>query len=233
MKEMLLRLVDFETTGTPPDAAICEVGFRDVLFKDGEAKIDRGFGMLVNPGRPIPPEAMAVHHIRDHEVKFAPPVDRGFRLLMDDTPDIFVAHNASFEREFFAGGSIPWICTLKAARRVWPEAPGHSNGVLRYWLDCDSAADFDDALAMPPHRAAPDAYVTAHILVELLKVATIEEMIAWTAEPSLLPKINFGKHRGKKWTEVPRDYLEWILRQEMDEDTKHTARHYLNGGEAP
>jgi exodeoxyribonuclease X len=50
----------------------------------------------------------------------------------------------------------------------------------------------------------------------------------WTNEPVLLPKVTFGKHRGQAWTDVPVDYLQWILRQQdMNENVVHTARHHL------
>ena len=44
------------------------------------------------------------------------------------------AHNADFETKFFEP-MLPVICTYKAALRVWPDAPSHSNGALRYWLE--------------------------------------------------------------------------------------------------
>jgi hypothetical protein len=63
------------------------------------------------------------------------------------------------------------------------------------------------------------AYVTAYILMELLKVASVDEMIGWAQEPRLLPFIPFGKHRGLKWAEAPIDYLQWIISQDdMDPD---------------
>ncbi len=43
------------------------------------------------------------------------------------------------------------------AMHVWPDAPRHSNQVLRYWRNLV----LDNALAMLPHRAGPDAWVTA------------------------------------------------------------------------
>ena len=52
------------------------------------------------------------------------------------------------------------------ALRVWPEAPRHSNQVLRYWR----GMRLDHARAMPPHRAGPDAWVTAHILADLAQL---------------------------------------------------------------
>ena len=217
---MLLRVVDLETTGLPPDAAPCEIGWCDVI----DGVVGEQGGMLVNPKRPISIEAMAVHHIRDHEVAGAPPIDIGFRRLMEGKPEIFVAHNAEFERTFFAGGETPWICTLKAARRLWPDAPRHTNSVLRYYLELD----IDEERAMPPHRAAPDAYVTAHILAKALALASVEDMIEWTKQPSLLPRCNFGQHNGKAWDEVPTSYLVWMAGNDgMDADKRYTARYHL------
>lgn len=217
---MLLRVVDLETTGLPPDAAPCEIGWCDVI----DGVVGEQGDMLVNPKRPISIEAMAVHHIRDHEVADAPPIDLGFRRLMEGKPDVFVAHNAAFEQEFFAGGETPWICTLKVGRRLWPDAPRHTNSVLRYYLELD----LDEERAMPPHRAAPDAYVTAHILAQALRLASIEDMIKWTSRPSLLPRCNFGQHSGKSWEEVPTSYLTWMAGNEgMDSDKRYTARYHL------
>jgi exodeoxyribonuclease X len=217
---MLLRVIDFESTGLPPDAAIVEVGWCDVI----DGVVGEQGSMLVNPKRPIGIEAMAVHHIRDHEVAHAPAIDLGFRRLMQGSPDVFVAHNAEFEEHFFSGGGRPWICTLKVARRLWPDAPRHTNSVLRYYLELD----LDEERAMPPHRAAPDAYVTAHILAKALPLASIDDMVKWTKQPSLLPRCTFGQHSGKTWDEVPTNYLTWMAGNEgMDSDKRYTARHHL------
>lgn len=218
---MLIRVIDFETTGMPPDAAVCEVGWSDV----GEGQDVEGFqSFLCNPGRPMPPEARAVHHLSDDMVAGGMHPTSAFGLMMDGA-DVFCAHNAAFEREFFAGGDQPWICTLEVARRLWPDCPSHSNQCLRYWL----GLELEDALAMPPHRAGPDAYVTACILREAMKIASVTDMIAWTDQPSLLPRITFGKHRGAAWSDVPLDYLEWLaLKSDMDADTKFTAKHWID-----
>ncbi|WP_210340499.1 exonuclease domain-containing protein [Bradyrhizobium sp. CCBAU 51753] len=208
----------------PPEAALCEIGYCDVDTSDGD-KIGQPVGMLVNPNRPMPPEARAIHHISDRDLVDAPSIDTGLITLNHPSVDVFVAHNMAFEREFFTGGAKNWICTLKVGRRLWPECPSHSNQCLRYYL----GIELDDALAMPPHRAAPDAYVTAHILVEAFKAgASLADMIVWSAGPSLLPRVTFGKHRGQAWKDLPGDYLDWIVRKsDMDADTKFTARHHL------
>lgn len=39
----------------------------------------------------------------------------------------------------------------------------------------------------------------------------------------------FGKHKGTLWSQVPRDYLDWVVNKSdfTDEDVLYTARHYL------
>ena len=116
------------------------------------------------------------------------------------------------------------ICTYRCALRVWPEAPAHGNQALRYWL---KPKGLNAKIANLSHRALPDAYVTALILCELLNQATVENLIAWTTEPALLPRITFGRHRGSSWSEVPQDYFGWIVdRSDLGEDVKFTASHH-------
>lgn len=220
---MLVRIIDFETTGIPPDACIVEIGVCDLWITDEETTIDPPRSILVDPGRSIPVEARAIHHISDEDVLGAP---KAHEILADLLANVhvFAAHHSKFEKALFDGGDLPWVCSLKVARRLWPDCPSHSNQCLRYWLNLD----LDPALAMPPHRAGPDAFVTANILRRALDEATVDQMIEWTKQPSLLPRVTFGKHRGKGWHEVDDGYLEWILRQtDMDADVVFTARHHL------
>jgi exodeoxyribonuclease X len=220
---MIIRVLDLETTGlAPPDAAVCEVGWTDMQVTYPDTSIDATVFHLCNPGRPIPPQAMAVHHITDADVAEAASPTEAFRKLMDGA-DVFAAHKASFEQQFFEGGDKPWICTWKVAIKMAPRAPGHTNQVLRYWLNLA----VDPVLAAPPHRAGPDSYVTAHLLARMLTKMSPEEMIAISAEPAVLPYFLFGKHAMKPIEEVPADYLEWCLRQDMDADVKHTCRYHL------
>lgn len=227
---MRVRILDVETTGIPTETethALVEIGTCDLVQSPSGWRVDAPVATLVNPGRPIPIEAMAVHHIRDADLAGAPSPDRVLLSLADGATH-FCAHNIDFERKFYGGGQLQWICTFKSALRVWPEAPGHSNQVLRYFLDIDAHDDFDPERAAPPHRAGPDAYVTAFILRELIDQAPIEDLVKWSSGPALLAKVGFGKHRGKRWSEVPIDYLQWIIKSDMDDrDVRATAKHYL------
>lgn len=232
---MLLRVTDFETTGLAGEGKICQVGWTDVhVPESGRPEIGFPFQMFVDPGHAIPPAMRAIHHIRDRDVLGAPSVDVGLEALKAPNgrgdPDIFVAHNAKFEREFAPNIDGPWICTRKVAMRIWPDAPNHQNQCLRYWLNVDEDPDFEGWNAMPPHRAGPDTYVTAFVLRRALEKATPEQMVEWSNQPSLLPgAIHFGKHKGTPWSQLPTDYVDWMLKQQdMDEDVRFTARYWLN-----
>ncbi|KQO57583.1 hypothetical protein ASF24_17110 [Methylobacterium sp. Leaf86] len=69
--------------------------------------------------------------------------------------------------------------------------------------------------------------MTAYILREMLKVAPLDDLVDISSQPALLPKCNFGKHRGTPWADVPSDYLRWASGQQMDEDVAFTVRHHL------
>lgn len=227
-----IRVVDLETTGTTAtDAAPVEIGAIDVIESacgSWAIDLDSKRDQLCNPSRKIPPEVSAIHHIIDSDVEGKPfwPKAIADCAGTDDemfAPAIFCAHNARFERQWFTDEVTrdrPWICTYKCALRIWPDAPSHSNQALRYWLD---PAGLDREIASVAHRAFPDAYVTAFILLELLKVESAATLIEISSGPALLSRVGFGKHFGKAWTEVDTSYLNWVIGQDFDEDVIYTA----------
>lgn len=183
-------------------------------------------------GGPITPRARAIHHIADSDVaqynEFSAP--DWIKLVADEDVDYYAAHNMTFDRaqiERAVGPTEkPWICTLKCARVAWPDAPAFGNQVLRYWRGIEKVVEPAD---LYPHRALYDAQVTSWLLIDLIAAfdGDLERMVKVSSEPSLLQKITFGKHRGKLWSEVPRDYLSWVLKQDFDEDVQLTARRWL------
>ena len=70
LKDALFAIIDTETTGTDENAELLEV-CAHVYGKLG-TELVTSYYSLVRPTRPIPPEAMGVHHIIDEEVAEAP-----------------------------------------------------------------------------------------------------------------------------------------------------------------
>lgn len=220
--------IDFETTGI--DAKTCEVCEVAVYSPDWF------HSTLVKPSIPIPPETSAVHHITDEDVKDAPDwfnasmfVTDLLREIPGEPLPVLVAHNAEYEKTIvnkFLTYPILWICTYKCALRVWPDAPSHKNEVLRYFLKLGTSRGRSGKNAA--HSALHDAQVTYQLLTELLKHATLEELIQWTDEPARLPRMPMGKHIGETWDKVPAPYLKWITQQaDMRTDVKQCAEAEL------
>lgn len=232
----VLRVIDFETTGMEPPAEVVEVGYCDLTqLDDGTWWVEKPESWLCGVTA-IPPEVRAVHHISLDDVDGCIPFDRGPLFAGSPVPAALVAHNMEFEARFLGEHGLPTICTLKAALRIWPEAPGHSNSVLRYWLEDRGLLHLEHEKAMPPHRAGPDAYVTAHILKALFAAgATGKDMVAWTKKPRLLPCCPIGDPwRGKPWAEVDEGFVRWITTKAgMDPDIVWNARRELERRRGP
>lgn len=229
---MIVRVIDFETTGVEPPCHPVEVAAIDL---DTERRRFTIVGSTrIKPPIPIPPDARAIHHISDAEVENAPTLAEVLPRYLDTVgiEDIaaLAAHNMNFDGQFIGEPIHSPVCTLRCSYVLFPDAPSYANAALVYWLqDQGKAAGFDPTIAGTTHRAWGDAYTTACLLREMLTLRSLDELIEMTEHPVLLPKLTFGKHKGLRYEDAPLDYLQWMLRQpDMDADRLFTARHYLD-----
>ena len=163
---------DVETTGmSPAGDRIVELAALRVDCDGSE----REFHTLINPGRSIPPDVIAVHHITDEMVQGAPHfaiVGREFLNFAEDST--LVAHNAHFDLSFLqeslARTGLPlWknktMDSLRLIRTTHPGLPSYSlqNLRARFRLDSDSS--------MQAHRAAADVEWTTQLLEIALTAA--------------------------------------------------------------
>lgn len=208
LKDQVYSIIDTETTGTDPSVdRVVEVGIVKLHWPDIYTALDE----FVNPDMPIPPVASAVHHITDSMVRMSPMMDELMPRIHGVTDStVYVAHHAKFDSSFLPLGGR-WLCTYRLARHLWPEAPGHSNQVLRYWMGLD----------LPPlntHRAKDDADVTVLILMKAidkyLSLGHEDDVLAfldYADSPIEVNVMPFGKHKGLPLKEMPRSYMEWAL----------------------
>ncbi|AZI52013.1 exodeoxyribonuclease X [Pantoea agglomerans] len=217
----ILRVIDTETTSF--EGGICELASVDII----NGQICNPMSDFVKPPEPITVGAMAVHHITDAMVADAPPIDDVVDRYLGAS--VYVAHNAAFDRPKLPQINAPWICTLKLARKLFPELESHSNQYLRYHF----MLDVDVPENLHAHRALYDCYVTAALLIRLNRDVkmTIAQMREITALPSLLHTMRFGKHKGKTFEEIAatdQGWIRWALaNMDADEDLKFTLQHYL------
>ncbi len=225
-----IRVIDLETGGTGSDD-VCEIGWQDIRQgADDVWRLDEERGaLLVNPGRPMSPETLAVHHILDSQVAGAPYWREIARTVLrpDGGVRALAAHRAAFEQRYCRPGltgGAGWICTWKCALRLWPHLPRFSNQMLRYLRKPEGLVH---AEGLPAHRAGPDAYVTAHHLRDMLNEASVEQLLSWSRELGLLPRVPAGPARGRPWADLAEDALR-AFADERDPDVRFSAQSELH-----
>ena len=231
-------VADVETTGIDEEA--CVVQFALIRFVRGRAR--ERYSALIDPIIPIPSTASAIHLIRDRDVSGRPVLPEVADDIAEFVGDSFVvAHNAPFDHRFLDMiGDNPWICTLRLARRIWPDAPRHTNGVLRFHLDLDDEYDLGRG---PMHDAETDALVTGYLFARELRLLadrldTLHDVwdICWRPLP--VTHFHYGrKHYGRPIAAIPPDYLKWVAQQQtlpenqrkilIDDDTLHAIQDEL------
>ncbi len=174
--------IDTETTGRDAqDDRVIEVG---CVFLRGGQIIDKK-GWLINPGRPIPPDASAVHGIFDKDVAAQPSFDELaeeiFGSMQDHLP---LAYNAEFDRGFLRAelertsfgsreeadlppamrSKVEWIDPLDWARELQKEHRSRALGDVceRLGISLENA-----------HRATDDAAAAGQVMAIFLKDASV------------------------------------------------------------
>ena len=161
-----IAVIDFETTGSSPGQGARATEVAIVLVEGGQ--VVGQFQSLMNAGVHIPPFITQLTGITNAMVADAPPAGEVMaqaHRFVGDMP--LVAHNAPFDRGFWqaelgrAGCDAPhpFACTVRLARRLYPEAPNHQLGTLARFHQLPSAGR--------AHRALADAQVTAALLLRI------------------------------------------------------------------
>ncbi len=145
----------------------------DRIVELAAVRIDRDnqlsrFQTLVNPGRRIPPSAIAVHHITNEMIAPAPTFAQVGREFLEFASDsTLVAHNARFDlgflQESLSRTGLPlWkgktIDSLRLVRTLFPGLSSYSLQSLRKYFQLESEEN------MKAHRAGADVEWTRQIL---------------------------------------------------------------------
>ena len=186
-------------------------------------------GCLFKPSSPILPEVSAITNISNRMVEHAQLFETALERIQNELNqyEYYVAHNAFYDEQVLKRYQLKLpkqICTMRLAKKLYADddkVTAFNLPYLRYALDVPVS---DDMIA---HRAAADVIVTGMLFALLVEKAIEDEkidptaenlgdeLIAWLDEPIIITKMPFGKHKGKKLTEVPLDYWMWAL-ENMD-----------------
>lgn len=219
---MRVLVLDTETTGLggPPNAGVCEIAWVEI---DAEFNVINTVYSLIDPEMPIGASAAGVHGIMDKDVVDAPTLPEFFGIVKGDPfagdEIILICHNVPFDEKFVAP-FLPIahkICTLRCSRRIYPEAPDHKLMTLKFALGLgEGVAD--------AHSAAGDVGTTLALLKRLAQDTGLDlkGLVDLSNSPMPVTKISFGKHKGKKLSELPSDYVDWLLNKadNLDSDLR-------------
>ena len=196
-----------------------EIAYAPIQIHDAKISLDKTqlFDQLYQADEPISFAAMAVHHILESDLENKPHYT-SFQLPTET--QYIIGHNIDYDiRAIDKCGvdtsSIKAICTLALARKVWPDAEAHNISALIYMITKGSEKARE--MIRKAHRADMDIILTANILMHIvhhLKINSIEELYSASEDARIPRSINFGKHKGTAIADLPKDYMQWLLRQD-------------------
>jgi DNA polymerase-3 subunit epsilon len=112
----------------------------------------------------------------------------------------------------------PYFDTLRLAR-LYGESPVNSLQQLRQHFNIEPQG---------AHRAMSDVLVNIEVFKYLIKpYRTVEEIFQVLQKPIRLKTMPLGKHKGRKFEEIPLEYLLWAERKDFDQDLLYSIRSEL------
>ena len=216
--------IDCESTGldTVHDRMI-EVAVARFTMKE----IIDSFETLIDPECEIPETSQEIHNISKEMVAGKPKVREILpKLLTFINGHIIVGHGINFDISLIAEeakrAQIPttimnqtYIDTLRLAR-LYGESPVNSLERLRQHFNIQSEG---------AHRAMSDVTVNIEVFKYLTKkYKTTEEVLQILQKPIKLKVMPLGKHKGRKFDEIPLEYLLWAEKKDFDQDLLFSLR---------
>jgi DNA polymerase III subunit epsilon len=219
--------LDFETTGLDPETdKIIEAAC--IVFTFDEV-ID-SFETLIDPKCEIPEESKKIHGITDEMVKGKPTIEQVIPKLLALIQNlIIVGHGIEFDIKImqeeikklpiYPVPSFRSIDTLRLAR-LYGDSPSNSLEKLREHFNIPYQA---------AHRAMNDVTVNIDVFKKLSrKFKTTEDLLNRLQKPIKLKAMPLGKHKGRKFEDIPLEYLKWASKIDFDTDLLYSIRLELN-----
>ncbi|MCB1182650.1 3'-5' exonuclease [bacterium] len=245
-----LAVFDLETTGIDVE--------KDRIVQLAIIRVEpygtrRTFETLVNPERPIPPEATAVHGIKDADVRDAPTfaqVRREVEELLADA-DLAGFNSVNFDQPLLmaemkrAGSELEFRGRrhLDAMRIFHRMERRDLTAAYRFYCDkeltgahnalADTAATLEILDAqVGRYEEVPDEVEALHAFCNPDEGRFVDRTrkLVWNDQGEA--EFTFGKYQGRSLNAVceeNRGYLEWMLNKDFSEEVKGILREALGG----
>lgn len=231
MSDTHYYFADTETTGVDPSATACEIGW---IKTDENFKVLEQVESIVDPEQMISPAASGIHGLVWDDCKSYPTLKEFFteddpschgKLL--EAPAVIIGHRIAFDVRFLG----PYfkqppaeLCTLRWARKLYPDADNHQLSTLIFALDLPRSEG--------AHRVMADIWSAYYLCKHICDRTgyTLGQLAKASLAPMEVPVLSFGKHKGTPFREVPKSYLGWMRREmkDLDADIKYTIDTILN-----
>ncbi len=163
-----VAVIDFETTGLSPEWGARATEVAAVVIENGRPAAR--YESLMNAGVRIPPDIVRLTGITNRMVRGAPRAAEVMEQLarfVGKTP--LIAHNAPFDRKFLDAElqrihrtrQQDMICSVRVARRVYPDAPNHKLATLVAYTGIQVDGRH--------HRAMVDAEMTVQLWLRMVE----------------------------------------------------------------
>lgn len=219
--------VDCESTGLDPaQDRIVEIAVARFTFD----QVLQSFESLVDPECEIPQISQDIHKISSDMLQGKPKIAQILPdLLKMIDGHIIVGHGIGFDIALIAAEAkrhqIPtniekqkFIDTLRMAR-LYGESPTNSLERLRQHFNIEAEG---------AHRAMSDVIVNIEVFKYLCKsFQKTEQLLETLKKPIKLKAMPLGKHKGRKFDEIPIEYLLWAERKDFDQDLLYSIRSEL------
>jgi len=206
-------VIDTETTGLISPVKPVELAW---IHIDEEMNVLDEQVHRINPLLPISEGASAIHNIFDSDIALCPPVEEIVGFLPQ--PFVAIGHNISYDLRVLAP-YVEWcgeICTLALSRRWVKGTSNHKLSTLKAELKLSEQAS---------HSALGDTRTVLELLrlISTLSGRNLPQLLELETLPKMLTVMPFGKHRGKRFDQVPRPYRQWLMAQsDLHKDLRYT-----------
>lgn len=223
--------LDTETTGIDPNRGVCELAF---VITDENFNVLEEVSSLIDPEQMISPSASGVHGLTNKEVEDWPTLSEFFSNAGAQCyggplkgPAVVIGHRISFDTHTvgpYVAGGFTELCTLRWARKLYPDSENHQLATLNFALDLPRTTG--------SHRALADVYSAMNLTKHICERTgmTLPQLAEASLAPMEVKTLPFGKHKGSNIRDVPKNYLNWMLREmkDLDPDIRYSIDLALN-----
>lgn len=181
---------------------------------------------LVDPERSISDASLAIHRINPAMLTNKPKIKDVLPDLLSIIGDrIIIGHGIGFDIDMIQNSAkadqIPTnisnnrtIDTLRLARH-YGDSPNNSleNLAKHFNVKCDGLA----------HRAMADVKMNIGVFRHLVRrFKNLQEVFNILSKPIRMKYMPLGKYKGRLFSEIPLQFLQWAARMDFDQDLKYT-----------